>query len=157
MLHTKPRNEKALARDLYDRGLNYFLPLVAAARCYGRRRLEVLIPLFPSYLFLTCLSEGERFEALTTRRVVRMIEINDQACFRTELEQLRRVLTAGNKVDLYPSIKRGRLCRVMSGSLKGLEGVVTTRRNNGRIFLSVGTLGQSAMVNIDVVCLEPID
>ena len=157
LLHTKPRNEKALARDLYDCGLNYFLPLVTAARRYGRRRVELLIPLFPGYLFLRCLSEDERFAALTTSRVVRMIEINDQACIRTELEQLRRVLTAGKKMDLYPSIKRGRRCRVMSGSLKGLEGVVTTRRNNGRIFLSVGALGQSAMVNIDVACLEPID
>ena len=157
LLHTKPRNEKALAQDLHDRGLNYFLPLVTAARRYGRRRVELLIPLFPGYLFLTCLSDDERFAALATSRVARMININDQACIRTELEQLRRVLTAGKKVDLYPSIKRGRCCRVMSGSLKGLEGVVTTRRNNGRIFLSVHTLGQSAIVDVDVGCLEPID
>ena len=93
--------------------------------------------------------------ALTTSRVARMIKINDQACIRTELEQLRRVLTAGKKVDLYPSIKTGRRCRVTSGSLKGLEGVVTTRRNNGRIFLSIHAIGQSAIV--DVGCLEPID
>ena len=157
LLHTKPRNEKALARDLYDRGLNYFLPLVTATRRYGGRRVELLIPLFPGYLFLMCLSEGDRFAAVTTNRVARSIEINDQACIRSELGQLCRLLTTGKKVDLYPSIKRGRRCRIRSGSLKGIEGVVTTRRNNGRIFLSVQALGQSAIVNIDADCLELID
>jgi len=157
VLHTKPRQEKALARDLCHRGLDYFLPLTTATRRCGRRWARRLLPLFPGYLFCTCSTEEDRAEVLKTNRIARMLDVRDQICLKDELEQLRRVLTAGKQLDIFPSIKKGRCCRVIAGSLAGLEGIVTTRRNNGRVFLSVTTLGQSAIVDIDIGSLELID
>ena len=51
LVYTKPRNEKALAKDLGRMGIGCFLPLARVRRCYSGRRVEVRIPLFPSYMF----------------------------------------------------------------------------------------------------------
>ncbi|MFQ5471811.1 MAG: transcription termination/antitermination protein NusG [Dehalococcoidia bacterium] len=157
LLHTKARNEKALAIQLCDFGLDYFLPLIRVPRCYGRRRVEAVMPLFPGYLFVACVTDEDRYRVLYTKRVANVIAVTEQQRLILELEQIRRALLTTKRAELYPGIKKGRRCRVTGGSLKGLEGVVSGRRATGRIFLDVTMLGQSAVVDIDVTLLEPID
>src|SRR5581483_10533209 len=69
VLHTKPRQEKCLARQLYDAGIAYYLPLIQRRwRVRGRLRSSH-IPLFGGYVFFYGDRE-ERLTALSTRRVV---------------------------------------------------------------------------------------
>jgi transcription termination/antitermination protein NusG len=156
LLHTKPRNEKALAWNLLDSGIDYFLPLARWSRRYGRHRQEVVLPLFAGYMFCACCSEEDRFVVINTARTVGIIEVVDQDKLRGELEQIRRALGTPRQVDLFPGIKTGRRCRVIAGSLKGIEGVVVTRRDISRLFLDVSILGQSAVLEIDALLVEPI-
>jgi len=155
VLHTRARNEKALAVDLDRSGLCYFLPLVQTTRRHGRRRVEVWLPLFPGYVFFAYETDEQRVRALQTNRIATVIEAADQDRLCQELEQIRRALASQRRVALYPGIRKGRRCRVTGGSLKGLEGVVMRRGDTGRIFLDVAMLGQSAVVEIDVTLLEP--
>jgi hypothetical protein len=60
-------------------------------------------------------------------------------------------------VDLYPGLRRGRRCRVVAGSLKGVEGVVLRRRGLYRVYVGVEALGQSAELEIDPSLLEVIE
>lgn len=154
VLHLKARNEKALAWELYDSGIDYFLPLVRRPSTYGRRRVEIDIPLFPGYMFFWSISDDDRYQVIRTHRVANILEVSDQARLKVELEQVRLAVQSLHKVDLYPGIKRGRRCRITSGSLKGLEGVVINCGRTGRVFLDVSMLGQSAVVEIDVTFLE---
>ncbi len=156
LVHTKPRNEKALASDLERKGIQYFLPLARHRRIYGGRTFQVEIPLFSSYLFL-CGGEAERYATLMTHRAVQVIAVADQARLKAELRHVYRATTSDQPVDLYPGIKRGRRCRVMRGSLAGLEGVVIRRRGMCRVYLGVEILGQSAEVEVDPSLLEVID
>lgn len=157
LLHTRPRNEKALAWDLWGLEIDYFLPLVRASRTYGRHKQEVILPLFSGYMFCACVSEEQRFAALDTRRIAKMVSVPDQTVLRNEMEQISRALATPHKVDLFPGIKAGRRCRVSAGSLKGLEGVVVSRRGMSRIYLEVSILGQSAAVEIDALLVETVD
>ena len=142
--------------DLYGFGIDYFLPLVRMPRRYGGRRVQIELPLFAGYVFVSCVSEDDRSRVLATKRIANMIRVVDQARVRTELEQVRQVVYSPHKVGLYPGIKRGRRFRVTGGCLKGLEGVVL-RRSTGRVFLDMAILGQSAIVDVDVMLLEPAD
>lgn len=156
VLHTRARHEKALAWELCRFGVDYFIPLVRRRMLHGRRPAEVTLPLFAGYVFTAFRSPEDRALALGTRRVARVIPVVDQAQMVMELEQVRRAVNAPYPVDLYPRIKRGRRCRVIGGSLRGLEGVVAARRGRWRVFLDVKMLGQSAVVEIDAGLLEPI-
>ena len=156
VLHVKSRHEKALACDLYRLGLDYFLPMVCRRRSHGGRLARVLVPLFPGYIFVAWRDHEDRYRALATHRVARVIEVADQTRIVRELEQIRRAVHTPHQVDLYPGIKRGRRCRVVGGSLEGLEGVVVMRRGSGRIHLEMHMLGRSAVVEIDAMLLEPV-
>ncbi len=156
VVHAKARNEKALGFDLEKLGIGYFLPLARVKRQYGRRRILVEIPLFPSYLFM-CGGRDERSETLGTHRAANVIQVLDQRELKEQLRQIHRVTTSGKPVDLYTGLKRGTHCRVIRGCLKGLEGVVLRRRGTCRIYVAVEALGQSAELEIDADLLEAID
>ncbi len=52
VLHTKPRQEKSLARDLLDKGVPFYLPVIGHKRSIHGRVMTSLIPLFDGYVFL---------------------------------------------------------------------------------------------------------
>ena len=156
VLHTRPRNEKAVAADLTRLQINHFLPLVKHKRVYGRRVHEVQIPLFTGYVFL-CGEEKDRQAALRTNRLANVLNVGDQEQLRADLRQIHRVVTSGEPVDLYPRLRKGARCRVTHGPLAGLEGVVLRRRGPWRVYVSVQFIGQSAELEIDSALLEVID
>ena len=156
VVHTKPRNEKALAADLDRIGIGCFLPLARVKRQYGGRTTYVRIPLFPGYPFLSG-GEEERYATLMTHRAANVIRVVDQERLSTDLTHIYRVVASEEPVDLYPAIRSGRRCRVLRGPLKGLEGVVLLRRDVSRVYVSVDVLGQSAELEIDVSLLEVLE
>ena len=156
LVHTKPRNEKALAEELARRNIDCFLPLAYVKRRYGRRTIAVHIPLFPGYLFLNG-GEDERYATLMTHRAVNVIDVANQTGLAAELRNIHRATTSGEPVDVYPGLHRGRRCRVVRGPFKGLEGVVLQRRDPCRVYIGVEILGQSVQVDIDAALLESID
>jgi transcription antitermination factor NusG len=156
LVHTKARNEKALAADLDRLGVGCYLPLAHTSRRYGGRTVFVDIPLFPGYLFLSGGPE-ERLAALGTNRVANVIRVVAQERLKADLRQIFRVTTSNTPVDVYPGIRRGRRCRVTHGCLKGIEGVVIRRRGVCRVYISVVALGQSAEVEIDASLLAIVE
>jgi hypothetical protein len=72
VLHTRSRQEKALAEDLTGMGIACFLPLVRQIRFHGGRKAVVELPLFPSYLFLRGAAE-DAYRAGRTRRVAQIL------------------------------------------------------------------------------------
>jgi hypothetical protein len=49
--YTKPRFEKAFARDLCSHGIGYFLPMREKVIFSGGRKRRLMVPLFTSYVF----------------------------------------------------------------------------------------------------------
>lgn len=156
VLHTRARNEKALASVLRRQRVYCYLPLVRKKRTYGGRTFEVAIPLFPGYVFM-CGGENDRLAALQTKRVAKVIHVENQDELRAELQQVIRVVESGEPVDLYPGLCEGRRCRIIAGCLRGIEGVVLRRRSVSRLYMSATALGQSAVIEIDPALLEAVD
>src|SRR5437762_855646 len=74
VVHTKSRFEKALAFDLLDRDISYYLPMVQRTTMSGGRKRRLMMPLFPSYLFL-CGSDQDRYTTMTTNRACQIIPV----------------------------------------------------------------------------------
>lgn len=156
LVHTKARNEKALAADLDRRRIDYFLPLVRPGQRNGDHKASTEIPLFPGYLFLRG-GDEQRYVTLTTHRAAAVFDVFDQERLTTELATLHRAITGPESIDLYPGIRQGRRCRIRSGHMRGVEGVVVRRRGLCRVFLAIGILGQSAELDIDPALLDVIE
>lgn len=156
VLHTRSRQEKALAEVLDAAGIAYFLPSVRKVAYHGGRKRAVELPLFSSYLFLWGPLDAAYF-AVSTKRVVRTIPVADQARLDHELAQIRLALAGGAELDPYPFLRRGRVVRVRSGPLQGVEGLVEERLKRDRLVLQVRTLGRATALEIDASLLEPAD
>jgi transcriptional antiterminator RfaH len=154
--HTKSRNEKALAHDLIGRSVNYFLPMTWKVRHIRGRRIKSLLPLFSGYLFF-CGNEQQRLGVLKTNRVASLIEVKDQQQLVTELSAIERALRTGANLQRDKYIKKGQRCRVTSGPLRDIEGVVQQSRTGARLILKVDMLGQAASVELDSDLIEIIE
>lgn len=153
--HVKPRQEKALASDLLHSGRSYFLPMYDKTLRSRGRQWKSQIVLFPGYLFL-CGQEEDRLTALQGGRVVRTIEVPDQQQLVSELAGLCRMLGSDLLLGPAAKLKKGQRCRITSGPLTDLEGVVEQSRDHCRFVLMVSILGQGAAVEVDGNCVEPL-
>lgn len=153
--YTKPRFEKALAWDLYGHGIGYFLPMREKVIFSGGRKRRMMAPLFTSYVFF-CGTEQDRYIALTTNRICQTIEVADQASLVEELVNIEKALISKAIIDNYPRLPVGSCCRIISGPMMGIEGVIIGRQDaKARMVLEVTILGQGAVVEIDADLLEP--
>jgi transcription antitermination factor NusG len=154
--HTKPRQEKALAWDIFRSGGNYFLPMYEVIKRSRTRRWTSVLPLFTGYVFLCC-NERTRLRALETHRIAKLISVPDQAGLVVELTRIGQLLAGGMSINPYPGLTRGAACRIRTGPMVGLEGRVERRKGQARFIVNVTILGQGAAVEIDADWLEPIE
>jgi len=82
--HTKPRFEKSFAWDLNRRGVGYFLPMCEYVILSSGRNRRGMKLLFPSYVFF-CGSNEDRYTALTTSRLLQVIDVPDQSGLISQL------------------------------------------------------------------------
>ncbi len=156
LLHTRARQEKAVAEVLTGMGVEQYLPLVKVRKRYGHRKRETMVPLFPSYVFARCGKEAA-WRVHDAGRVAQVLEISDQRRFAREIEQVRRAIEADVVLDPHPFLQAGQRVRVRSGPLRGIEGIVEVKRRVDRLVLQVHTLGQAASVEIDADEVERLD
>jgi len=156
VVHTRSRNEKALAHDLISRKISYFLPMSWNVSRRSRRKIRSLLPLFSGYLFF-CGHENQRVEVLKTNRVANLIEVNDQQKLIKELIQVDQALRTGAPMTPHKYIKAGRKCRVIAGPLIGLEGIFVRTKTAARLVLQIDMLGQAASVETDFDMIEVLE
>jgi transcription antitermination factor NusG len=156
VLHTRPRQEKAVAEVLDAAGVRFYLPCVRRTTVSGGRRRVSELPLFASYLFLHGPLESVYF-AVSTRRVVRAIEVPDQQRLARELDHVRTAIESGAALERHAGLRPGTRVRVARGPLRGVEGTVEEPARRGRLVLHVRTLAQGASLEIDPSVLEVID
>jgi len=154
--HTKSRNEKALAHDLIIRGVSYFLPMRYKLRYIRGRKIKSLLPLFSGYLFF-CGNEKQRVEVLKTNRVANLIEVSDQQNLIEELCKIEQAIKAGVQLKPHKYVRANQRCRVNSGPLRGLEGIIQKIPAATRLILQVDILGQAASVEVDTDIIELLD
>ncbi len=156
VLHTRSRQEKAVARDLEAMSIPYFLPLLHEARYYGRRKAFVDMPLFPSYVFVRS-SLDDVYRVDRTKRIARVIKVHEQVVFERELWNIHLALGKGAHLELHSYLQKGVWVEVKSGPFKGVQGIIEDRVKNDRLILQVDVLGKASSLEIDRSLLEPID
>ncbi len=156
VLHTKSRQEKALAADLLALRIRFVLPLIPVARYYGRRKVRVHQPLFPGYLFLHGSIENT-YAADRTQRVAGIIKVADQDRLRAELANIEAALAAGAPLTPADAITGGTRVEVTSGPFKGIRGLAETGPSKDRLYLQVDLIGKGSILEIDRTLLRPVE
>jgi transcription antitermination factor NusG len=143
--HLRSRQEKSVARLLFDGGKPFYLPQIEQTKKHSGRTFVSHLPLFPGYIFLRRV-EGLRQTLWRTSAVANMIEVSDQAQLTAELLQIRQLQASGAfltpRMDLVP----GDPVRVKEGAFSGYTGIVMEERGSLRLVVSVSILRKSVTV-----------
>jgi transcription antitermination factor NusG len=155
--YTRPRFEKAFARDMCSLGIGYFLPMYEKTIFSGGRYRRLMSPLCPSYVFF-CGTEQDRYMAMRTNRLCHTVDVADQGQLIEELTDIESALLSKAVIDGYPGLPVGSRCRIISGPMRSIEGVVIERKcARARMVIEVTILTQGALVEIDADILEPLE
>jgi transcription antitermination factor NusG len=156
-LYTRHQHENAVAQALSARGFEVFLPQYRTVHRWKDRDKELLLPLFPNYVFLH--GGLDRMLTLVTAPGVHsLVSWGGRAANIPweEIEAVRRLVASSYQVEPHPFLKCGNRVRVTSGPLEGIEGILVRRTRGYRLVLSVEMLSQSASVEVDTSMVERV-
>ena len=156
-LYTRHQHENAVAQALSARGFEVFLPQYRTVHRWKDRDKELLLPLFPNYVFLH--GGLDRMLTLVTAPGVHsLVSWGGRAANIPweEIEAVRRLVESSYQVEPHPFLKCGDRVRVTSGPLEGIEGILVRRSRGYRLVLSVEMLSQSASVEVDTSRVERV-
>ena len=154
---TRPQNEKSTARQLELRNIESFLPTFESVRQWkNRQRVRLLLPLFPSYLFVR-IDRGDRVRVLASPGVLKIIgNARGPVPVADAIVQVLRTCCEQRKIEPYDEFTAGTRVRIKSGAMQGLHGTVVRKNNNLRFVLAIEPINLQATVEIGLEELEPI-
>jgi transcription antitermination factor NusG len=154
--YTIARREKDLMRKLEAAEIPFFGPLIRRRlRSPGGRTRESFVPLFPGYVF-SWADDDQRRAALATNTIARWIPVGDERMLVDDLRAIRRLIECDQPLTPEARLEPGQAVRVRSGPLKGIEGMVISRRGVERLLVAVRCPHQGAASELEDVDLEPI-
>lgn len=143
------RREAVSAEHLRLRGYEVFLPSYCATRRWSDRIKKVVQPVFEGYLF--CRTQLDVCaKIVTTPGVIRIVGDGHTptAIPDAEIAGIQRVVDSRVELERWPYVHMGDRVQILSGPLRGLEGIAVSVRNGSRLIVSVSLLQRSVAVDI---------
>jgi transcriptional antiterminator NusG len=156
VVYTRARHEKCVAEQCSQRGITTFLPLYQVQRRWKERHADVLLPLFPSYVFVH-IALDDRLRVLGLPGIVSLVTFNNAPAEVPEqqIESLKQAITLG-RAEPHVYLQSGRHVRVTSGPLVGLEGIVVEIKNRVHVIVSLEWMARSVAVSLDAEDVESL-
>ena len=148
VIHTRSRREKKVAHYCNAVDIKYYLPLESRIKIYGRKKVQTTLPLFPGYLFVL-VDEKERYELLLTHHISKILKVSNQIELLEDLEKI--YIAESCEKNLIPCELKieGRRAKIETGSMRGLEGVISRIKGRDRIVLNVNFINKAVAVEIN--------
>jgi transcriptional antiterminator RfaH len=156
VVHTKPRQEKSLARQLLELQIPFYLPIVQKRLRMRGRTMTSHVPLFAGYVFLLGNRE-QRVGALSTNRVVRTLPVADQDQLWRDLRQINQLIATGAPITPEDRLAPGVAVEIRTGPLAGLKGKILRTASGRRFVVEVDFIQQGASVLLDDYYLSTIE
>lgn len=156
VLYLRPRTEERVCRTLTKLGYEVFLPVVPTVRIWkNRQKRKILLPLFPSYLFVYTYGY-ELYPIKQLPYVVSYIAScgKPSTISEKEIEGIRRMLGLEYPVTVERKFFKGERVRIMSGLLAGYEGILDRQHNRTRFGIRLKAICHTVLIDIDRSELE---
>jgi transcription antitermination factor NusG len=154
---TVPQHEKSVVRYLDMREIVSFLPTYESIRVWkNRQRMTIVLPLFPSYVFVH-LNSRERRTVLQSPGVLQIVGNSReyvQVC-NAEIELLRSD-SYRKRIEPFHELVIGETVRIKRGVMQGVQGTIVKRCGEMRFVLTLKLINQNAAIRVDADELEPV-
>ena len=155
-LHTRSRHEKRVAERLSSQAHETFLPVHRSRNTWKNGvHADVDLPLFPCYLFARA-SIHERIRLLQQPGVLGFAASSSRPTVIPDEEiSVLRVATESLRAEPHPYLSSGDAVRIVAGPLAGMEGILTRRKREYRVVLSIEAIMRSIVVEVSEFEIEP--
>jgi transcription antitermination factor NusG len=155
-LHIRSRHEKRVAERLVSQSLETFLPLHRSRHTWKNGvHVDVDVPLFPCYLFARA-SIRDRIRLLQQPGVLGFAASSAKpTVLRDEEISVLRAATENLKAEPHPYLNNGDSVRIVAGPLVGMTGILTRRKQEYRVVLSIEAIMRSIAVEVSEFDIEP--
>jgi len=158
VFYLRPRAENRVCRILTSLDYEVFWPVIQSVRIWkNRQKKKIKFPLFPNYLFVYTYAH-ELYQIKSLSQVVSYVTcggkpstISDQ-----EIEGIRRMLELGRAITVETKFSKGERVRIVSGPLKGYEGVLIKQHSKTRFGIQLKAINHTILIDVTRSELEKI-
>ena len=155
-IQTRPNHEKRVEERLKLKSLPTFLP-VHRCRHHWKNgtQADLELPLFPCYVFARA-SAYDRLRIIQLPGVVGMAISSEHPTIIPD-EEIEVLRTAVNtlRAEPHPYLKTGQKVRITAGPLAGMEGILTRRKQELRVVITIELIMRSLLVEVSERDLQP--
>lgn len=158
LVYTKPRQEEVALTNLVRQGYGAYLPRVRQVRRRQGRRLEVVEPLFPRYLFIHLDAGTDNWGPIrSTIGVASLVRFGQEPARVPDslVEFLKeRESAEGLHEWAAPELRIGDRVRVAEGVFHGYDGILLARSSRERVLVLLDILGKKIRAQVSTSQLD---
>jgi len=150
IFYLRPRTESLVCRMLANLNYEVFWPVIQSIRIWkNRQKKKIKLPLFPNYLFVYTYAH----ELYPIKRIPQVVScvtcggkpstLSDQ-----EIDGIRRMLCLGRVITVETKFSKGERVRILSGPLKGYEGVLITQHSKTRFGIQLKAINHTVCIDV---------
>jgi len=151
VIQTRPLFEKKVSKQIEEKKIEVFLPLMETIRVWSDRKKRIHKPLFSGYLFVHA-DMDERVNAISnTIGALKYVMYQKRPAIVTEkeIDLIKLSLRLSDRVTVQNKIfHKGDEVKIMSGPLAGMQGMVTEARGHYKLLVNITELSASLSIEV---------
>ena len=158
LVYTKPRQEETALTNLARQGYGAYLPRARQWRRRSGRRVQVVEPLFPRYLFICLDVQTDNWGPIrSTLGVASLVRFgHEPAKVPDELVAFLRKQESQGGLHVWaePTFEAGDRVSVAEGAFQGYKGILLAKTSRERVVVLLDILGKQVRTQIPSSQLE---
>jgi transcription antitermination factor NusG len=156
-VYVRSNCEKVVTESFSGKGYSAFSPVYRVVRKRSDRTKEIILPIFPGYVFCQ-FDSSVRLPILTTPGVVKIVGAGNEPepVDDAEIQSIHTIVKSDRSVQPWPFLKAGQQVQIMAGPMAGAVGTLLKIKNEYRLIASVTLLRRSVAVEVDHDSVIPL-
>ncbi len=148
-IYTKSRHEQIVINELSKKDIESFCPMFKERRQWSDRKKWVHFPLFRSYVFAR-IHLKENIFVLQTIGVNKIVKFQNKISIIPDqvINDIKNIVDGGYKIQQVDYFIKGDEVSVVSGPLKGVNGIIQDLKGDSRLIMKVEAIRQAFSIEI---------
>ena len=148
-IYTKSRHEQIVVNELSKKDIESFCPMFKERRQWSDRKKWVHFPLFRSYVFAR-IHLKENIFVLQTIGVNKIVKFQNKISIIPDqvINDIKNIVDGGYKIQQVDYFIKGDEVSVISGPLKGINGIIQDLKGDSRLIMKVEAIRQAFSIEI---------
>ena len=157
-VRTQLKCEKQVATFLKRADIKAYLPLQQYTRKWGRRVVEVEIPLISNYIFVN-ITRPEYVKVLQTEYIYGFIKFGGQLISipDREIDLVRRILGEYKNIDVQTlEFEEGEDIEIIAGKLTGMKGKLIQKKGKKQVLVELQNIGVGLYLTVELGMIQKL-